>query len=432
MYAYPSWLHEDMVKGVKGFNLDAYLIALEGWQRGLSLQWYLHPENITTMNIDLSESVGNIFKLTSDENTHYFVRSIGDKVDDRVYEFVKDANLVTKHLEHAQLLTINTKSFSSKFVDEKLLDYVETREYPQVKQSKYRFYMIKDQVVGIVKCVPAHVTGDGQSTIEQLIQDKNNERKENPYLRTKLLKKNTHVINELSKYRMNLQSIPKIGQTIFLRDDFSMVHGGEAIEVMDYIPTEVVSFISEALQSIAGIVHAGIDVIVQDNQLIIERIDPRADIAMHVFPTKGEPVNIPKYIIDEYFPHTINSKVNREMYFNYQRVRKLLYNGIVSQCTIENCDNAPIIKKRFIVKGKVQKVSYRKWIQKQALKIGLNGYTRNLKNGNVIVVVGGKQNIVDTFKAVCEQGSPRSNVTEVITKDWNKPIGIGFNIKKTI
>src|SRR5699024_493143 len=117
---------------------------------------------------------------------------------------------------------------------------------------------------------------------------------------------------------------------------------------------------------------------------------------------------------------------------DYNSVSKLISDGIINECKIENCSVSPISIIRYVVKGKVQKVSYRKWIRKQALSKRLHGYTRNLLNGNVVVVVAGLEHDVKAFKKIVEQGSPKSKVTEVLEKEWTRPINVGFIIKKTI
>ena len=33
-------LNHDVVKDISGFKLCSYLVALEGWRRGLELKWY--------------------------------------------------------------------------------------------------------------------------------------------------------------------------------------------------------------------------------------------------------------------------------------------------------------------------------------------------------------------------------------------------------
>ena len=58
---YPFWLDKEMLKGVRRFNIDAYLVALEGWRRGLSLTFYEHRTAKTDMKLIGFDPVGKLF-----------------------------------------------------------------------------------------------------------------------------------------------------------------------------------------------------------------------------------------------------------------------------------------------------------------------------------------------------------------------------------
>src|SRR5699024_5020671 len=51
-----------------------------------------------------------------------------------------------------------------------------------VEGKEYRFTYVKKEIVGVAHRRPASITGDGESTVEQLVEEKNKERKrrENP------------------------------------------------------------------------------------------------------------------------------------------------------------------------------------------------------------------------------------------------------------
>src|SRR5690625_7692823 len=77
---YPDWLSNQMIKGVRGFNIDAYLVALEGWRRGLELTWYYDAKDVTDLKIIGFNPLGKTFSLSSKDKTHFFYRSRGDQV----------------------------------------------------------------------------------------------------------------------------------------------------------------------------------------------------------------------------------------------------------------------------------------------------------------------------------------------------------------
>ena len=70
---------------------------------------------------------------------------------------------------------------------------------------------------------------------------------------------------------------------------------------------------------------------------------------------------------------------------------------------------------RFIIKGLVQGVYYRKTIYEKAKILNLKGHVRNLKNGDVETVVSLNNNTFDTFVSLLKEGSVYSNVTQVLS-----------------
>lgn len=70
-----------------------------------------------------------------------------------------------------------------------------------------------------------------------------------------------------------------------------------------------------------------------------------------------------------------------------------------------------------IVKGRVQGVYFRAYTQKQAVKLNLNGFVRNLANGDVEVVACGERAAVQQLAAWCHKGPLLARVSEVIVNE---------------
>ena len=71
------------------------------------------------------------------------------------------------------------------------------------------------------------------------------------------------------------------------------------------------------------------------------------------------------------------------------------------------------IRKHILVKGFVQGVSYRKQTQRVAKHLGVNGWVRNINNGNVEVCLEGDEVAVDAVIAWCAFGPRKGKVDEV-------------------
>lgn len=83
-----------------------------------------------------------------------------------------------------------------------------------------------------------------------------------------------------------------------------------------------------------------------------------------------------------------------------------------------------------IVKGKVQRVSYRFCTHAQALKCNLTGYVKNLHNGDVYIEAEGKEEDINKLIDWCYVGSPLSKVTEVIAEESEVKNFETFEVKK--
>ena len=65
------------------------------------------------------------------------------------------------------------------------------------------------------------------------------------------------------------------------------------------------------------------------------------------------------------------------------------------------------------VKGRVQGVGYRAWVESTALTMALTGWVRNRRDGSVEIALQGPADRVDEMLRRCEQGPPAAHVTKV-------------------
>jgi glutamate--cysteine ligase len=173
-----------------------------------------------------------------------------------------------------------------------------------VPGREYRFLVIDFVVRAIAFREPANVTGDGKSTIQQLI-DKKNIGRGNDY-RHPLLK---IIIDEEVKRHLNAlsfspQSVLKKGEKVYLRKNSNLSTGGDSIDVTDGMPDFYKGVAIKAAQA-AGLKIAGIDIIIKDpeaapspeNYIVVELNAP-AMLSMHNFPYRGKNRHVEKYVLD--------------------------------------------------------------------------------------------------------------------------------------
>jgi len=65
------------------------------------------------------------------------------------------------------------------------------------------------------------------------------------------------------------------------------------------------------------------------------------------------------------------------------------------------------------IRGRVQSVGYRAWVEYQAVRDGLEGWVRNRTDGSVEAVFAGSEELVAGMIALCRRGPPSARVEAV-------------------
>lgn len=406
--SHPDWIPREMLKGVESEDIESYMIAWEGWRRGLSLSWYSNS-NILTDDFDILKRKFSL-KSTQNNKTHYFYGSMGDKISYEAMKIINN-NLFNDYLKKAGLTTQISNI--------------------RKKEHKYRVYVVGNEVVAVTKIIPANVIGDGKSSIKQLIIKKNKQRKENPYLANKLININNNLLKFIERQDFDLESIPQENERVFLNNTTDISHGADSININEDIPEIIKKTAIEGVKSIPGLTHGGVDIFYSDRETSITNIHANGDISIHTFPLLGESLNVPRFIVNYYFPETKDT-INEQtkIYFDFKEVKEVLDKKFAKKISLLDAPIGELYTLRFIISGKVQKVGYRQFIRKKAIQNGLHGFAKNLKNGDVEVLVGGSsKDTIKEFKQICLKGSERSKVEEVKETNWEGFIKLGFEIK---
>lgn len=66
-----------------------------------------------------------------------------------------------------------------------------------------------------------------------------------------------------------------------------------------------------------------------------------------------------------------------------------------------------------IIRGRVQGVGFRYWTQGEALRLGLEGFVRNRRDGTVEAMFSGPAAAVEAMLDACHQGPPGAKVSAI-------------------
>jgi len=70
-----------------------------------------------------------------------------------------------------------------------------------------------------------------------------------------------------------------------------------------------------------------------------------------------------------------------------------------------------------IIRGRVQGVGFRAWVELTALELGVEGWVRNCRDGSVEAVLAGSEEVVLTMVELCRQGPPGARVEAIDQRD---------------
>jgi acylphosphatase len=86
-----------------------------------------------------------------------------------------------------------------------------------------------------------------------------------------------------------------------------------------------------------------------------------------------------------------------------------------------------------VVRGRVQGVGFRAFVEHEALQRQLKGWVRNRRDGTVEAVFAGLSEVVEAMIEACRRGPPGSRVDGVDVKDATDPIvqGAAFAVLPT-
>lgn len=467
-----NWLPhlKDLPSDIRGYKTCTYLMALEGWRRGLTLKFIIRPGRAIPPSIR--------FSLSNGEREHLFTVARGDKVAEDAIKICMEKPLTYEYLLKSNVPIPEGKSFEGEVEDGEIIEYANQLGFPLVLKptdgssgrgvitnienidefvnalnhvreelnfksviverfiigEDYRIYVVEDKVIGAYKRISANVIGDGQRTIEQLIEIKNEERKKNPFIEKRLIR----VDNEMSSYlelnNYTLNTVPAEDEQVFLRRQGSYLQERDPVDITDTMAKEIKDIAINATKAIPGLHHCDVDMLVNESTGVgvVNEVNSRPQISNHLFPLVGLARDIPKAIIDYYFPETKGVVRNDLFYFDFNPIYDAFRSASAREITIPNIPRETIVSSRFRLTGFLRGKNYENWIRNHAISLKLNGYLKHLRNGQTSVVVAGSPASMERFRHIIKNNTHRrARHTKVIERKWEKQIKVGFEIKKT-
>ena len=211
----------------------------------------------------------------------------------------KGASINVKTKEEALVAFEHAKKYSRKIIVEKFISGFD-----------FRILVINHRFIAAALREPAHVIGDGVSTIAQLIEIENQDERRgygHENVLTEIsIDRETH--DELSKLNFTLETILEKGKVCHLKGTANLSTGGTSTDVTDIVhPNNI--FIFERISRVIGLDICGIDVMASNLNEPLEvtggvvlEVNAAPGFRMHLAPANGLPRNVAAPVIDMLYP----------------------------------------------------------------------------------------------------------------------------------
>ncbi|PIG92837.1 cyanophycin synthetase [Gloeocapsopsis sp. IPPAS B-1203] len=181
----------------------------------------------------------------------------------------------------------------------------------------HRVLVVDGKVVAVAERIPAHVVGNGASTIEELIKQTNSDPNRG--------EGHDNVLTRIELDRTSYQLLERQGYTVdtvlpkdeicYLRATANLSTGGIAVDRTDDIHPENV-WLAQRVAKVIGLDIAGIDIVTEDitrplrevDGVIVE-VNAAPGFRMHVSPSRGIPRNVAGAVLDMLFPPEKPSRI---------------------------------------------------------------------------------------------------------------------------
>lgn len=277
-------------------------------------------------------------------------------------------------------------------------DYVIEEHCPG---DDYRIVVIGDEVVASVVRAPASVVGDGVHTVADLIEYKNRARKENPHLATRPIKSGPSVEYQLSLADFDYASVPAAGEHVILANSANLSQGGDSFEIAHKLHPSIKDLAVKAVQAVPGLGFCGLDMLIEDPE---------------------KPVSDQRCTVIELNAHAAIGSAQYPMWGPPAPVSRRFFEETAKRFDVDlPAEQEDRLAVKMIVRGKVQHVGFRRWLDKQAAAFKVSCRSENVGEREVHAELVGPADGVAAIAYLAIDGSKRAVPTSVRTVPLSWP-----------
>ncbi|MFT4540402.1 MAG: cyanophycin synthetase [Planctomycetota bacterium] len=181
----------------------------------------------------------------------------------------------------------------------------------------HRLLVVNGELIAASKRVPGHVVGDGQRTVEELLEEVNSDPRRGIGHEKVLtqLEFDHQALRLLEDLGYTQSSVPPKGEIVYLRSTGNLSTGGTAVDVTDIVHPDNREMAVRAAKAI-GLDVAGVDFLTTDISEsfnltggAICEVNAAPGFRMHVAPSEGTPRDAAGPVLDMLFPSGSPSRI---------------------------------------------------------------------------------------------------------------------------
>ncbi|MNK15417.1 Cyanophycin synthetase [compost metagenome] len=284
-----------------GINQQRFQATITGNTSSIAVDIACNKELTKKMLEDAAIPVPSGSLVVDEEGLDLAIRKIGYPIVIKPLDgnHGKGASINVNDYETAVVGLTHAQQYSRKVIVEKYITGFD-----------FRVLVINHKMVAAARRVPAHVVGDGELSIQELINKENTDPRRgygHENVLTEIdVDKDTNEL--LEKLNYTLETIPQKGELVYLKSTANLSTGGTSIDVTDMIHPENVQM-AERVSRIIGLDVCGIDIMAEnltqplkESGGAILEVNAAPGFRMHLAPSEGLPRNVAAPVVDMLYP----------------------------------------------------------------------------------------------------------------------------------
>lgn len=218
----------------------------------------------------------------------------------------KGASINVKTPEDAIAAFHHAKKYSRKIIVEKFIEGFD-----------FRILVINHKFIAAALREPAHIVGNGSSTVQELIEKENTDPRrgyghENVLTEITIDKETT---DQLNKLHYTLSTVLAAGEKCYVKGTANLSTGGTSTDVTDLVhPSNI--FVFERISRVIGLDICGIDIMATNlsdplaaSGGVVLEVNAAPGFRMHLAPANGLPRNVAAPVLDMLYPVGKNCRI---------------------------------------------------------------------------------------------------------------------------